>query len=185
MSGPMTTVPVGTILAIYTSASTPPEGGWRLCDGREFDPNAYPDIAGLFPGNRLPDLRGKTIVGASANHPQGDDFGAGEITLSLEQMPSHQHFGWGESSDVSGNGLGFGVSAEAIYLGSGKYDYHNQLYGSSFAGGVGTSGDIQTKRDGAPDTKTGSAPSANRPFSVIQPSFSINYYIYIGREIED
>ncbi|MDD2967179.1 MAG: hypothetical protein PHN64_06840 [Desulfovibrionaceae bacterium] len=60
------------------------EEGWALCDG----------------SNGTPDLRGRFIVGAGEDYAQGTAGGAanaavsgttGETTLTVEQMPSHNH----------------------------------------------------------------------------------------------
>ena len=39
----------------------------------------------------LPDLRGRTIVGASAEHPPGSAFGEEFTTLTASQLPAHSH----------------------------------------------------------------------------------------------
>ena len=69
-------VPSGCILAYSGEAETVPEG-WAVCDGQ----------------NGTPDLRGRFILGVSETHPMGETGGAEEVTLTVEQMPSHSHLG--------------------------------------------------------------------------------------------
>ncbi len=86
------TVPIGGI--IMWSGKNPPEG-WALCDGETKN------------GLQTPDLRGRFIVGYSAdpNEPDyndpgdlsesgtqaGKDGGLKEVKLTTEQMPLHDH----------------------------------------------------------------------------------------------
>lgn len=49
--------------------------GWVLCDGT----------------NGTPDLRDKFIVGAGREYTIGDTGGAKEVTLTVSQLPSHNH----------------------------------------------------------------------------------------------
>lgn len=67
-------VPSGCILAYSGEADTVPEG-WAVCDGE----------------NGTPDLRGRFILGVSETHPMGETGGAEEVTLTVDQMPSHNH----------------------------------------------------------------------------------------------
>lgn len=68
--------------------------GWVLCDGT----------------NGTPDLRDKFIVGAGREYTIGDTGGAKEVTLTVSQMPSHNHtmgkagsHGHTGSTSISGN----------------------------------------------------------------------------------
>lgn len=54
-------VPVGVITAYW--GTIPPEN-WLVCNGATFDTAAYPELYALLGGNRLPDLRESTLVGA-------------------------------------------------------------------------------------------------------------------------
>lgn len=65
-------VPAGMIC--MWSGDTVPEG-WAVCDGQ----------------NGTPDLRGRFILGASETHPMGETGGEEEVTLTIQQMPSHSH----------------------------------------------------------------------------------------------
>lgn len=68
-------VPSGVIWPWYHGEGTPVPDGWALCDGQ----------------NGTPDLRGRFILGASASHAMGSTGGSEEVTLTVEQMPEHNH----------------------------------------------------------------------------------------------
>lgn len=67
-------IPKGLISMWSGSISTIPDG-WALCDGN----------------NGTPDLRNRFIVGAGEEYSVGATGGAKEVTLTEEQMPSHNH----------------------------------------------------------------------------------------------
>jgi hypothetical protein len=72
--------PKGMIMLWNGSSSSVPEG-WGLCDG----------------SNGTPDLRGKFVLGVNPQHDNqtyrtvGGNGGNESITLSLNQMPPHDH----------------------------------------------------------------------------------------------
>lgn len=65
-------IPTGGI--IMWSGSTVPDG-WALCNGE----------------NGTPDLRGRFVLGVSDSHQMGEVGGEEEVTLTVEQLPSHAH----------------------------------------------------------------------------------------------
>lgn len=65
-------VPVGAI--VMWSTDMIPKG-WGICDGN----------------NNTPDLRDLFIVGAGKSYKLEDSGGKKEVTLKLDQMPSHSH----------------------------------------------------------------------------------------------
>jgi microcystin-dependent protein len=74
-------LPPGTNPQLYTGSVASIPTGWQLCDG----------------SNGTPDLRGRFIVGL---HPSDTDYnaigkkgGAKEVTLNINQIPSHNHSG--------------------------------------------------------------------------------------------
>lgn len=69
-------VPSG-VICMWSGSSTEIPFGWALCDG----------------SNNTPDLRGRFIVGAGATYDVGNTGGAENVTLTVEQMPSHAHGG--------------------------------------------------------------------------------------------
>ena len=68
------TVPVGGIIMWSGSRNDIP-AGWALCDGTDGTPN----------------LCDRFIVGAGNQYLVGATGGTNEVTLTVEQMPSHQH----------------------------------------------------------------------------------------------
>ena len=104
------------------SRSTIPEG-WALCNGE----------------NGTPDLRDRFIVGSGLTYSNGDVGGEAEVTLTVNQMPSHAHSGSGDlgkynvttttstsSSVRSFNGAPLG-QASSFVGSSGKDEPHNNL----------------------------------------------------------
>ena len=69
-------VPPGAIIMWSGSINDIPVG-WALCDG----------------SNGTPDLRDRFIVGAGGSYNVGNTGGANTVTLSINQMPSHNHTG--------------------------------------------------------------------------------------------
>ena len=190
MSSDSTTsgVPVGTII----SCATNPGGNWLLCDGSEIDSSNYPALTDMF-GTHLPNLGGMSLVGfGTRSDPDGSKtsyksnvfYGLDGTTLTLENMPTHQHYGWGESTN-SGQGLvtdqkawGFGTSTGSNWIGSGSSDGGNFLYGSSWAGGV-SKGDnvLVTTYKGENYASFLTDANTTKPFLPIPPSYCIGFYV--------
>lgn len=80
-------IPAGVIVMWGGREGDIPKG-WTLCDGKE-----------LSDGTRVPDLRGRFIVGYNSTSESGySSIGAGDkrpdqfnMTLSMKEMPSHNH----------------------------------------------------------------------------------------------
>jgi len=131
--------PVGSVIAF--AGSTAPDG-WLLCDGSNYSSANFPDLHavigtsfGSTGGNfHVPDLRTRVPVGLSSSNTQfqeiGDVGGAAEHTLSVGEMPSHQHdvarrdiddrgMGW---ASVQANGQNGMVSSYSY--GSDNNTYH-------------------------------------------------------------
>jgi microcystin-dependent protein len=196
MSDPQV-IPTGNIVAMLRSAGSPPQG-WLLCDGKPC-PEKYLDNLKEYLADKetLPNLQGYTLVGAgkytetypdvtkyTTEYTAGSTYGVVNRTLTVEQMPSHQHFGFGENIAED---LGFSHTAEEKgYRGSNcSTDMDNPLWGSTWAGGTtktagGTDVLIRTYNDSKPT----SAKTVNNPISAMQPSFAINYFIYGGHPKE-
>jgi microcystin-dependent protein len=91
-------VPVGTVTP-FAGRAPPP--GWLLCDGAAIDPVDNPHLATLYQvlraaqgdNPRLPDLRNRFVLGASDTRPVGSAGGAFDTTLTIEQLPAHDHGG--------------------------------------------------------------------------------------------
>jgi hypothetical protein len=66
-------MPKGSIIAFSTNTNLP--HGWNVCDGT----------------NGTPDLRGRFILGSSANKAIGAKGGEERVRLNVNEMPSHSH----------------------------------------------------------------------------------------------
>ena len=159
-AGSVLDMPIGTILPVASEAV--PEG-WVLCDGREVaidDYQAFYDLIGTtygagdsafwaqvnYPAStfNIPDLRGRTIIGADnmggesagvvSQHPSllGKPGGSEMHQITEGEMPSHSHVTEGQSissiqisSKSNGNNNNFDFVQSISLAGD----------GSSFSGG--------------------------------------------------
>ena len=89
-------MPVGAIVAFY--GKNPPNG-WLICDGNLVTSD-YPNLKTFLEDNfgsyKLPDLRGRAVIGAGqgeglSSRPIGQEVGEENHTLTLDEMPSHFH----------------------------------------------------------------------------------------------
>ena len=78
-------VPQGSIIPWYGSPGNIPNG-FALCDGK----------------NGTPDLRDRFLVGAGNSYKLGNTGGVNMVTLTIAQMPSHEH-------DVYSGGYGSNI----------------------------------------------------------------------------
>ena len=158
------------------STSSPPDD-WLLCDGSKIPPR-YSVLATLFPNGLLPDLRNYVLVGAGGLYNSGTTQGSLTHTLAWEEMPSHQHFGLG-ANYTTANALGCtsgtsdGLVGEFIGAHTTSPAY---LWGTTFAGGIGNPDRVQHTNLG----DTYMAYSNNNSFSLLQPSYAVNYFIFGG-----
>lgn len=63
------------IIAMWSGASDAIPSGWLLCNGE----------------NNTPDLRNRFIVGAGSSYSVGNTGGSDSVTITTEQLPSHNH----------------------------------------------------------------------------------------------
>jgi len=96
--------PVGTVAPFIGNTDSVPKN-WLLCDGSYASIDAYPDLfrlIGSIYGEvldgrfKLPDLRGRTLVGAGSSDGLstrliGEFGGEEQHQLSITEMPSHSH----------------------------------------------------------------------------------------------
>lgn len=84
---------------LWAGANDPPEN-FLLCDGTHYSDADYPDlwaaIGTTYGGTgasdfAVPDLRGSVPIGASAGHAVGSSGGAETVTLSVAEIPAHNH----------------------------------------------------------------------------------------------
>jgi microcystin-dependent protein len=99
--------PTGTIIC-FAGQLVPP--GWVLCDGSEISKFEYPNLFSVI-GNTygipvnssnfvLPNLQQRMPLGKSISNNLGDNGGNSNITLSTNQLPSHNHNGTTESAGI-------------------------------------------------------------------------------------
>lgn len=67
-------IPSG-LIAMWSGAANKIPSGWVLCNG----------------ANGTPDLRNRFIVGAGSSYSVGATGGSESVTLTVEQMPMHNH----------------------------------------------------------------------------------------------
>ena len=97
--GAVVNIPSGLIAAWSGTVDNIPDG-WHICDGTQ----------------NTPDLRDKFLLGAGKSHSVGETGGSEEVTLTVEQMPRHNHGYWSTSAGVS-------VSSGSNYTGVRRDEY--------------------------------------------------------------
>jgi microcystin-dependent protein len=74
--------------------------GWLPCNGQTLAIQQYQPLFALlgtqFGGNgstnfALPNLQGRFVLGTSSNHPIGESAGSETVTLTVNQLPAHNH----------------------------------------------------------------------------------------------
>ena len=152
----ITVVTPAGVIAAFAGSVAPT--GWLLCDGREYDRRTYPELAKVF-GNgfrfRVPDLRGRFILGASSAHPAGEQGGEEKHTMTTAEMPRHQHQIGGESGQWSG-GAG--------------------IYQTDFSGGGRWTG-ISSFGAGYLDRAVAKVEGQSQPFNIMPPYIAMNFII--------
>jgi microcystin-dependent protein len=125
---PLSGVPTGTCLP-FAGATIPPN--WLACDGSTVPRSTYATLYTVLGGAsspwgqgdgsstfNLPDLRGRTAIGAGAgtglsNRTLGQSIGEENHTLLLAEIPSHAHSYSYDQLAGTGGTLGFGTGTYA------------------------------------------------------------------------
>lgn len=116
------TIPVGGII-MWSGAVSDIPNGWALCNGQSSN------------GRITPNLQNKFIVGIGNRNP-GDTGGAETVTLSIDQLPSHNHTGSGTTGNAGTHNHSFadyyfaekGGLGNNNLRGSGSSDNDNGLW---------------------------------------------------------
>lgn len=69
------------MIVMWSGAANAVPAGWLLCNGQFYNNNQ----------SRTPDLRDRFIVGAGQNYAVGNTGGQDRVTLTINEMPSHNH----------------------------------------------------------------------------------------------
>jgi len=77
-----------------TAAAVEPEG-WLFLNGQAVDASLYPDLANVFGSSggiiTLPDYSNRIAMGAGSIVALNDTAGAETVTLTIDEMPQHNH----------------------------------------------------------------------------------------------
>lgn len=101
--------PIGAIIVWSGTADSVPQG-WSICNGE----------------NGTLDLRDKFVLGAGTGHEVGKTGGSEEVTLTVDEMPSHSHIFRIDSTSGSQE-----VSVRSATLGSANITFLNLQAGIS------------------------------------------------------
>lgn len=104
---------------------------------------------------RVPDLRGRFVLGASSAHPAGEQGGEEKHTMTTAEMPRHQHQIGGESTQWGG-GAG--------------------IYQTDFSGGGRWPG-ISSFGAGYLDRAVAKVEGGSQPFNIMPPYVAMNFII--------
>jgi microcystin-dependent protein len=175
----------------YYGAADPPGGRWMICDGRLLVRADYAELFAVIGTTfntggelatqfRIPDRRGRAGVGAGqgaglTDRALGSRFGTETHTLTIAQMPSHDHSGstdnpGGHSHNLTGNDWARSIDALNSGAPSGDGGPRNLNWLESddpptnSAGGHTHSVNIGTTGSGAAHPN-------------MQPSIAVNYLI--------
>lgn len=95
------TIPIGSVQP-YAGDADPEGGRWLIADGRALVAADYPAYTAAI-GNKyggdgttavnLPDLRDRVPIGASATYALGQTVGEANHTLTIGELPPHDHDG--------------------------------------------------------------------------------------------
>lgn len=202
-------IPTGTIMQ-FAGLSSP--SGWLMCDGSVQLSAQYPELSVLL-GTRfgtaqagyfkLPDFRGRTAVGAGqgsglTNRSVAQTYGDETKTLSISEMPSHNH---PASTLTAGGTHSHSGTTESGGIHSHSWNASRQLQGTDDnnystelskgdAGGADTMTKTTTNHDGHTHTFTTSVANLDHShsvnvqnvgggfaFNLSQPSLVVNYII--------
>lgn len=155
----LTVLPPGTIIP-YAGGSVP--SGYLSCEGQELTitdyPNLYANIGttwGIPSGAtkfKLPDLRGKFLLGKSATHSLASTGGEETHTLVEAELPAHSHSG---------------LYCKNVAHGSGSLEHSGNVYALVSNDGALPQQTGTFVGSGTADTGSGTAHNTLPPYSTI------------------
>lgn len=181
------TIPLGTILPFAGPASKVPQG-WLLCDGTSYEIGAYQELFDLI-GNtygsesgrfRVPNLNGRVPVGTDGTQPAfdalGQTGGANTHTLSIAEMPSHNHGGQTDTRGAHRHTWEYPVSTTESGNGTASILGDNDLSPNCDAPECVQRWSITTDEQGA-HSHTISPQGGGAAHNILQPYLTVNYII--------
>ncbi|MDF2602972.1 tail fiber protein [Sphingomonas sp.] len=151
----------GEITIWYGSAEAVP-AGWAICDGRQVERS---DGTGPI---TTPDLRGRVVVGASADQAPGALFGAASHALSTSAAGNHNH---AAATTITPNATGLSVdtSSRSVDAGSSANNVLNavSLIDPGHAHGAATT------------TEAAGTHHHDLTIDVIQPSIALHFIMKV------
>jgi microcystin-dependent protein len=162
--------------------TTTPPGGWALCDGQAVSRAVYPALFsrigttyGAGDGSttfNLPNLKGRVVVGLDGAQTEfdalGETGGAKTHTLTLAQIPSHNHGGATGGIRSNANQLGDQMVREAFY---------SNIYGLPTGGGYIGRPILYNNTTEPPHSHTIASEGSGQAHSILQPYITLNYII--------
>jgi microcystin-dependent protein len=113
-----------TVGTIFAWPSITPPAGSLLCDGSEVSRNTFWELYAIIgdthgAGNgtttfNLPDARDRMILGRGTTYNLGSKGGAATHTLTVAEMPSHNHSIQNTNPTAGGSGYGIGNAAGGV-----------------------------------------------------------------------
>ncbi|EMK5072088.1 tail fiber protein [Escherichia coli] len=114
-------LPVG--VPVPWPSVTPPTG-WLKCNGAAFSAEEYPELAKVYPTNKLPDLRGEFIRGWD----DGRGIDSGRTLLSAQSANVEEHSHSYNGAIYTSSGPSWANTTGAGYL---EYSGFTSSYGGS------------------------------------------------------
>lgn len=165
-------------------------GQWLVCDGRQFNSISFPNLfnkIGYFYGGAsnmfsIPNINERVIAGASCNEPIKKIEGFKTHTLTIAEMPKHNH-GSGNHKHKMSCGHG---GASMQHHGTNVSPFTSNRVGIPAEAGTGVNGYIETDNpiinsDNVILTEGGNvntAYGASVPHNNMQPTIYLGYFIY-------
>ena len=152
----ITVVTPAGVISAYAGTTAP--SGWLMCDGKQYDRKTYPALAAVFGYSftfRVPDLRGRFVLGVDQTRALSTTGGEVSHTITTEEMPAHKH-------NVVGHG---GTWPDGV-----------GIYRSNVGGGSGWQ-TISNWESSALSWLETDVVGGSKPLSLMPPYAALNYII--------